>query len=307
MTDATPKNKSASVRARLLHQARFTHQDFQVLVIRYVVERFLVRLCASPHSSEFVLKGAMLFWVWKLDDARTTMDLDLLRMGDLDLTDLVGIFGTISRTDIEDDGLRFDSDSIQVNPIREDAYYGGARVRMSAHLGAMEIRLNIDVGVGDAVTPSAELVEFPALLETRGPRIRAYPRETVIAEKFHAMVLLGMANSRMKDYGDLWLLLNSFSFDATLLQRAIESTFTARRTPVPTSIPSGLHDDFGHDAQKQAQWRGFIARQRQRSLPRELIDVVSEVRAFLSPIVVGFADEGSDSWGWSPNAGWEVL
>lgn len=207
------KNMSASVRARLLNISRSTGRNFQELVIRYVVERFLSRLAESEHRNRFILKGAMLYIPWKLEDKRTTMDLDLLGFGSPDVENLSRIFRQICDVESADDGLVFDTESVTATPIREESVYDGVRVIVRVALGVMPIRLQVDVGFGDRIVPEPQLSEFPALLAEHGPIIRLYSPETVIAEKFNAMVLLGMANSRMKDYFDIWMLSRNFTIE----------------------------------------------------------------------------------------------
>lgn len=300
MKNRTHKNVSASIRARLLNLSRSTGRDFQELSVRYTVERFLARLVASEYREMFILKGAMLYIPWKLDEKRTTMDLDLLGFGSPDLEDLTQVFKQICQTTIEDDGLVFDSESLQVAAIREDSVYDGVRVIARVAIGNMSIRLQVDVGFGDQVVPAPQAAEFPALLVEHGPVIRSYSPESVIAEKFNAMVVLGMANSRMKDYFDIWMLSRSFSFNADILSEAIQQTFSKRQTVMPVIEPVGLRDEFGSDQSKQRQWSGFIRKQRKQETAPELPEVVKWVRAFLMPIITETA-AGS----WSAEDGWQ--
>ncbi len=300
------KNMSASVRARLLNMSRSTGRNFQELVIRYVVERFLSRLAESEHRDRFILKGAMLYIPWKLEDKRTTMDLDLLGFGSPDVENLSRIFRQICDVEIADDGLVFDKESVTATPIREESVYDGVRVIVRAALGAMLIRLQVDVGFGDRIVPEPQLFEFPALLTQHGPIIRAYSPETVIAEKFNAMVLLGMANSRMKDYFDIWMLSRNFTIEGAVLREAVRQTFAKRQTALPDTEPIGLSDEFASNESKRRQWQGFVRRQwKQDSLP-DLTEIVAAIRDFLMPIVTAIADitPPSESM-WSPNQGWQ--
>jgi hypothetical protein len=294
------KNMSASVRTRLLNLARESGRNFQELTVRYTVERFIARLVASEYHEHFILKGAMLYIPWKLDDQRTTMDLDLLGFGSPDLDNLAQVFKRIFQTTIEDDGLIFDSESLKAAAIREDSVYDGVRIIARVSLGNMPIRLQVDVGFGDQVIPAPQSTEFPALLAEHGPVIRSYSPETVIAEKFNAMVVLGMANSRMKDYFDIWMLSRSFSFEADILSEAIQQTFSKRQTALPVSEPVGLRAEFGSDESKQRQWSGFIRKQRRQETAPELPDVVKWVRTFLMPIIT---DTATGSW--NAEDGWQ--
>ena len=299
------KNMNASVRARLLNMSRSTGRNFQELVIRYVVERFLARLAESEHRNRFILKGAMLYIPWKLEDKRTTMDLDLLGFGSPDVEDLSRIFRQICGIEIADDGLVFDKESVTATPIREESVYDGVRIIVRAALGAMLIRLQVDVGFGDRIVPEPQLSEFPALLTGHGPVIRLYSPETVIAEKFNAMVLLGMANSRMKDYFDIWMLSRNFTIEGAVLREAFRQTFAKRQTALPGAEPIGLSDEFASNESKRHQWQGFVRRQwKQDSLP-DLTEIVAAIRDFLMPIVTAIADitPPSESM-WSPDQGW---
>jgi hypothetical protein len=274
-------------------------------VIRYVVERFLARLAESEHRNRFILKGAMLYIPWKLEDKRTTMDLDLLGFGSPDVENLSRIFRRICDVGIADDGLIFDKESVTATPIREESVYDGVRIIVRVALGAMLIRLQVDVGFGDRIVPEPQPCEFPALLTEHGPIIRAYPPETVIAEKFNAIVLLGMANSRIKDYFDIWMLSRNFTFKGAVLQEAFRQTFAKRQTVLPDTEPIGLSDEFASNESKRHQWQGFVHRQwKQGSLP-DLTEIVAAIRDFIMPIVAAIAGATPPPEStWFPAQGW---
>jgi hypothetical protein len=234
-----PKNIGASVRARLLKLAKERREDFQLLLSRYVNERLLHRLSVSDHSSQFVLKGAALFTLWTGRAHRATRDLDLLGFGASTEARLRAIFEEVLLMDVEDDGVVFDAGSIDVGPIREDQEYGGVRLLFRAKVATAVVRVQVDVGFGDAITPGPELVEFPGLLDFRVPTLRAYPRATAVAEKVGALVKLGLANSRMKDFFDIVVMARMFTFDGGELARAIRSTFERRGTALPNGSQSG--------------------------------------------------------------------
>lgn len=305
MTEIPRKNMSVSVRAKLLSLARSSGRDFQSLVLRYTVERFLARLAASGFRDRFILKGAMLYVAWKLDNRRTTMDLDLLGIGSFDPEQLVQVFRQICAIETGDDGLVFNQDSMMALPIREVSFYDGIRVVIEVHLGVMPVRLQIDVGFGDAVVPAAQPSEFPALLAQSGPVVRAYSPETVIAEKFNAIVLLGMANSRMKDYFDIWMLSRNFTFEGELLREAILSTFVRRQTALPESGPIGLSDEFASNDSKRLQWEAFAKRQKLDDAPLRLHDVVTAIRDFLAPIADTLSKSVPAPKTWTPSNGWQ--
>lgn len=276
-----PRNVGASVRQRLLNLARASGQPLELLLTRYALERLLHRLSISPHRHRFVLKGALLLTTWFEAPHRATRDLDLLGFGDPSDDALLALFRGIMAITV-DDGVSFDTAGLQVQTIREDLEYGGSRLRTTAALAGARIPIVVDVGFGDAIEPGTEDIDLPVLLEMPSPHLRAYPQETVIAEKLHAMVMLGLANSRMKDYYDVWMLQRGFEIDAGRLRRAIEATFARRGTEVPAMPPEGLSDAFAADPSKQAQWEAYM---RNLSVPGpELGDVVSDLRTWLAAI-----------------------
>lgn len=252
---------AASVRAKLLKLARERGDDFQLVLLRYANERLLFRLSTSPHAKSFVLKGAALFTLWTGAPHRATRDLDLLGFGDPAIERMQSLFTDVLRVDrAADDGLVFDLASLSVDLIREDQEYGGVRVTVDAYLTTAKIPLQVDVGFGDAITPDAVEVTYPTLLDMPAPRLRAYPRETVVAEKLEAMTKLGLENSRMKDFYDVAALAAGFAFEGTMLVRAIAATFNRRQTPIPASLPLALTSTFADDALKQQQWAAFVRR-----------------------------------------------
>lgn len=274
------KNIGASVRAQLLNLAKANGQSFDLVLTRFALERLLFRLSQTPHADRFVLKGAMLMMSWLDDPHRGTRDLDLLGIGDPSDDTMLATFRDILARDVED-GIAFDPDTLRVDRIREELEYGGLRLRTIASIGGARINLTIDIGFGDALVPGAEYVDYPVMLDLPAPRLRAYARETVIAEKFQAMVALGRANSRMKDFYDIWILSRLFPFDDDRLARAIAATFARRGTDIPTELPDALSPAFAADEQKRRQWRVFVA---DVALdPGELAEVLDQLTAFLMP------------------------
>lgn len=279
-----PRNIPASVRQRLTNRARERGEDVDLVFIRYALERLLYRLGTSDHRDRFVLKGALLFVLWAGEPYRATRDLDLLGFGERDTEALTTTFRALCDTPVEeDDGLQFIAESVQVEPMRDEEGYPGARVRLEARLAGARLSIQVDIGFGDAVTPKAEEIEYPSLLALPAPRIRAYPRETVVAEKYEAIVSLGMLNSRMKDFYDLWVLASSFPFDGQTLAAAVRATFDRRGTALPEATPVGLSDEFAGDRSKQQQWQAFQRRGRPALPPPKLADVVGSIRDFLVP------------------------
>lgn len=272
----------ASIRQRLLNLARARGEDFSVVLTGFGLERLMYRIAQSPHRREFVLKGAMLIRAWTSEPHRPTRDLDFLGRGEPDILRLEGIFNDIWRTPVADDGVQLEPGSIRGEEIREAQEYGGIRMKMVARLGNARIPIQVDIGFGDAVTPGVKEIAYPVLLDFPSPRLYAYPRETVVAEKLQAMVLLGAANTRMKDFFDVWLLARGFTFGGATLARAIAATFRRRKTPVPADVPLALTSGFAGDRTRQQQWSAFLRRIGHEDGP-EFTDVVSRLAEFLVP------------------------
>ena len=275
-----PTNMGASVRARLLKLSKDRNQPFQLLLTRYVLERLLYRLSSTTHRDRFVLKGAMLMTTWFDDPFRPTQDLDLLGFGDPDPDAMLAVFREIC-TVAANDGVAFDVQALAIDRVRDELEYGGLRIKTNATLDGARIRVLIDIGFGDAIEPGLNDVDMPVLLDLPSPRLRAYPQETVIAEKFQAMVMLGRANSRMKDLYDIWVLSRCYEFTGDRLSRAIAATFERRKTPIPIELPDALTQAFADDHTKQQQWISFVDNVAVQ--PGGLGDVISDLATFLMP------------------------
>lgn len=269
-----------SVQTRLAQHARSIGTDPNLVLTRYAIERFLYRLSISPHVDRFVLKGALLMLAWLGDTLRPTRDADLLGFGDLSDEALGQIFTDVCKVHVEPDAMVYLVDTVRVEPIRAEDAYGGRRVTLAATLGAARLRVQVDVGIGDAVVPSATWLDYPSLLDLPRPRLRAYCAETVIAEKLHAIVALGSRNSRMKDYFDLQALAREGTLNASAVAEAIAATFERRKTQVPDTWPPGLSDAFAGDATKSAQWQAFLHKNRLDAQP--LDSVIQAVRRFVA-------------------------
>lgn len=256
------KNLAASIRARLKNHADATKQDFNLILTHFGLERLLYRLSISEHAGNYLLKGALLFSLWYDQPKRPTRDADLLGFGADDIATAIGVFREICKIQVED-GIVFDPDSVKVADIRKEAGYGGVRVDLVGTLDGARISLQVDIGFGDAVTPEPQAIEYPVLIkDLPAPMLRAYPKYTVIAEKFHAICLLGMANTRMKDYFDLSVLLAGDDINAGQLAAAVKATFARRKFDIPTEAPAGLTDAFADDLTKQRQWAAFLKKSR---------------------------------------------
>ncbi len=306
MTRKPLKNLPQSIWTKLVSRAKTRGEEPSFTLLRYASERLLYRLSVSPHEPRFVLKGAMLFAAWTARPHRSTKDVDLLGLGSPD--ELAAMFKDVCSMDVfEDDAIRFDSERIRVDLIREDGEHDGRRVLIEGHLGAIPVSVQVDVGFGDAVSPGPVELEYPALIEELpAPKLKAYPPESVVAEKFEAMVKLGIANSRMKDFYDVWTLSHSCAFSLAPLRHAIRETFTRRGTLWRSSDPVALTPAFSGDHSKQVQWTAFLRRTRATEQPT-LGEVVSRLQAFLGGISRSEESESARRSIWSIRDGaWVV-
>jgi predicted nucleotidyltransferase component of viral defense system len=284
MTVKGPKEVALVVRERLLNRSRQTGEDFQFLLQHYAAERFLYRLGCSPHRERFVLKGAMLFALWGGSFYRPTRDLDFTGYGQIATGAILDAMRDICTLVVEDDGVVFRDDTLKAGPIRDEAEYGGVRVVFQAGIGTARIRMQVDIGFGDAIEPGAALADYPTLLELPAPRIRVYPHEMVVAEKLHAMVTLGEINSRYKDFYDLYVMISQFPFDGGRLSRAVAATFERRRTPITGPLPVALTSRFYADTGRAEQWRAYLGRNGLAGVPTDLVAVGEKIMGFLGPV-----------------------
>ncbi|MDQ6991644.1 MAG: nucleotidyl transferase AbiEii/AbiGii toxin family protein [Mariprofundaceae bacterium] len=276
-------NTPASIRQRLLNISREKKVDFNRIVTSYGLERLLYRISASKYKNEFVLKDAMLFSYWSGDAYRATKDVDFLKSGEASIDYLTQVFTELcEQVTNPDDGLIFDTTSIQAAEIREEDAYGGIRITVEATLAKAKIKIQADIGIGDIITPEAETIEFPTILDMPSPSLKAYPVETVIAEKFEAMVSLGFVNSRMKDFYDIWAIQKFLNPDERVLTQAITNTFNRRGTEIPVEPPLALTEEFSADASRQKQWEAFVRRAAVASSAGvTLKETVEDIRPFL--------------------------
>lgn len=292
------RNVAASVRAKLLNKARTEKRDFTLVLTRYALERLLYRLSISTHAEHFLLKGAPLLWFD--EPLRPTRDMDLLGFGLAEEPYLIEAFAELCELDV-DDGIRFDAQSIRAEEIRKEANYAGIRVTLLGWVDGARCQVQVDVGYGDAVTPGPEAVEYPVMLdEFPAPKLRVYPRYTVVAEKLEALISLGVANSRMKDYFDLWVLARHSDFEGEVLRDAIGATLSRRGTDIPTDVPFGLTEAFATDAQKQMQWQGFLKKNRLEALTLE--QIVADLQGFLMPPLSAMANGQGFGGTWNREA-----
>lgn len=300
------KDMASSVKSRLLTLSHKRGEPFVLTLTTYALERLLYRISQSPHRDRFVLKGAMAFRVWTEQPHRSTRDLDLLCWGDSAVPHLEVVFREVCTCQVDNDGLQFLPETVRGEDVRENDEYGGIRIHMLALLGKARIPIRIDIGFGDATTPEPEEMVFPTLLDFPAPVLSTYPKESVVAEKLHAIVALGMANSRMKDFYDLWVLAQSFSFDGQTLSSAISATFGRRQTPIPQDVPTGLSDEFSGGSMKQTQWQAFTRKWNPTMGHPTLHQVVALLRDFLTPPTLSAGARLPFKKTWQPPGPWAV-
>lgn len=299
----TPKNLAASVHQRLLNEAKRSERPFNELLQYYALERFLYRLSCSPHAARFVLKGALMLRAWRVPQSRPTMDIDLLGRTANEIDAIAAAMRDVCGQAVEPDGLTFDPAGVQGQRIAEDAEYEGVRVTFRGQLGNARVAMQIDVGFGDVVSPAPVDVELPTILDFPAPKLRGYTRETAIAEKFHAMAKLGLLNSRMKDFYDVWVLSRQGDFAGPVLADAVRRTFENRDTQVVAS-PVALTPAFARDAGKVRQWQAFVRKLRLEEVPDDLETVVGQVAEFLSPVAAALVGGTEPPAEWRPPGPW---
>ena len=294
----------ASVRQRLLNQSRAQNRPFQELLQYFAMERFLYRLARSPHADRFILKGALLLTAWRAPLSRPTMDIDLAGKTDNQLDHIREIVAAVCEIAVESDGIEFSRASIEVNRIKEDADYEGVRVQFHATLARARIPMQLDIGFGDVITPGPTEVKYPTLLNFPAPVLRAYPKETVVAEKLEALTALGLLNSRIKDYYDLALLSRMYPFEGERLAEAISATFRHRGTTIEAE-PIGLTQAYCDDPARDLQWRAFVRRSRFGEEAGNLAHLVENVRLFALPVLSTIASKNPFKARWKPGGPWE--
>lgn len=278
------KNLGASVRSKLKNKAQAENKEFNLILTRYALERFLYRLSISEHRDQFLLKGALLFDLWFDVPLRPTRDIDLLGFQLPDASYLLKTFEDLCEIQVED-GVTFDRASIRAEEIRKEANYSGMRVILAAYLDGARSVVQVDVGFGDAVTPAPEVADYPVLLhEFPNPRLRIYPRYTVVAEKLDAIISLGMTNTRMKDYFDIWMILRKSELDPEVLRSALMATVKRRSTLMPEKLPLGLSDEFAQNKNKNVQWNAFLTKNQLDGI--KLNELVIDLRSKLEYLFI---------------------
>jgi hypothetical protein len=279
-------NYGASIRARLLAIAKKVQLQLEYLLLRYALERFLYRLGVSPYANQFVLKGASIFTIWIGPFCRVTRDADVEALCDANPLTLIEIFKEICCIQCLEDATLFDLDSFVYEEIKKEDKYPGTRIRFNATVGGARVTLQFDIGVGDSIYPVAETMAYPSILDLPTPRLKTYPRYTVVAEKFSTMIFRGMLNSRVKDYYDLWLLAKTFAFEGSILQEAIYRTFKRRNLEIPKMFPEALTHAFLENINRLNQWKAFIKTLGNAPMPNSFEEAILCLQTFLSPLIL---------------------
>jgi len=296
------KNKAASIRTKLMNIARAEGIDFDALLLRYFQERFLYRLSISKFSDRFVLKGGLLLICFKMPRSRPTKDIGFLaEQVKNDPDDIKHIFRDIAKITYGD-GVKFNSSSITTVRIKEDADYEGIRLKIEATLGQAIKRLQMDIGFGDIIIPKAKVLDFPTLLEEKPPKVRVYSIESIISEKFEAMVKLAMANSRMKDFYDVYSLSLSYNFQVDRLKKAIETTFQKRKTPIPDN-PLVFREEFYKNKERQKQWTAFLRKLQLHDINKEFNEIMKRIINLLEPVVISIRGRTRIDKSWDNTTG----
>jgi len=304
MSVAHPTNIPASVKQRLLNLSRETDVDFTVILTKFMLERLLYRISVSRFRDFFVLKGAMLFWVWRRSMHRTTRDVDFLDLESITLERLNLEFRELCALNIKNDGVRFLPESVRASEIRGHDTFKGVRINLTGMLGKANVPLQVDIGFGDACVPAAEFVDFPVLLDHPVPKLKASTRENMIAEKFHAIVVLGMRNSRMKDYFDIYYLSREFNFKGKQLSEAFIATFERQTAELPRRAPVGLSLEFSSDPSKKIPWKSFLIQKNVSGFEEKFEQVVAAVCKFLMPPSSASAKGMDFDKYWPPGGPW---
>ncbi len=302
MDDKTRMAKS--VHARLLNKAKESGRPFMELLQYYGMEKFLLRMSQSEYAEEFILKGALLLRSTGISEIRPTRDIDLSREKAQSIAQLEQMAKDCCEVTVKEDGLIFEPDTVAGEEIREDQAYKGVRIKFLGKLGKAQIPMQIDIGFGDVVSPSPLWVEYPVLLDGDSPELLAYTLESAIAEKYQAMVYMDMANSRMKDFYDIWYLMHNQSFKGSALQKAIELTFQRRKTKLPNEPPTALTETFYSDEGKKNQWKAFKRKAGLTDVSETLEEVVKDISGFLWPINEHLNKEEEFDSIWQPQKGW---
>ena len=276
------KNIQASIRARLQNKAKETSRPFSEILQYYGMERFLYRFSRSKYADKFVLKGALMFTVWQILERRTTLDIDFWTNYNNQIATIEKVIKGVCDVAVIPDGLVFDSETVKGQKIKEGADYEGVRVKFRGFLEHSRIAMQIDVGFGDVIYPKPKVIDYPVILDLPKPHLKGYTAESVVSEKFEAMVKLGLLNSRMKDFYDIWLMMRQFDFDRSKLAEALKRTFGYRKTPLPEHKPLFAEEIYDEKSDRQTLWKAFLKKGDIKHAPEKLRTVAKEIEEFIN-------------------------
>lgn len=298
------KNIEASIKAKLKNKSKELNRPFVEILHYYGMERFLYRLSKSKYADKFILKGALLFTVWNVPERRTTLDIDFLARFNNEVTAIETVIKDVCHIEVSPDGLKFDPQTVEGRKIKEDADYEGVRIKLIGFLNRAQIPIQIDFGFGDIVHPRTKIIDYPVILDLPRPHLNGYPQESVISEKFEAMIKLGALNSRMKDYYDLWLMIRQLEFKGTHLVEAIKKTFKHRETDIPQSKPLFTNEIFDEKSDRQMLWNGFVEKGKIQHAPATLSETAKEIENFLIKPVSAINNKVKFEKTWKPMKRW---
>lgn len=298
------KNLPASVKARLQNKAKETNRPFSEILQYYGMERFLYRFSCSEYVDKFILKGALMFTVWQIPERRATLDIDFLAYYDHQIASIEKVMKKVCELKVEPDGLVFDAETVKGQLIKENADYEGVRIKFIGFLERSRIPMQIDVGFGDVIYPRPIVIDYPAILDFSKPHLRGYPAESVVSEKFEAMVKLGLLNSRMKDFYDLWLMMHQFNFNGSHLVEALRKTFKRRKTPIPRDRPFFAEEIYDERSDRQTLWRAFLKKGDIKLAPERLSDTAREIEGFLTEPLDAIKNDDKFNKAWKILGSW---
>jgi len=280
------KNIQASVRAQLQNKAKEANRSFAEVLQYYGMERFLYRFSRSKYADKFILKGALMFTVWQVPQRRTTLDIDFSARYDNQIATIEKVIRDVCKVSVIPDGLVFDLQTVKGRKIKEDADYEGVRVKFRGFLERSRISMQVDVGFGDVIYPKPKTINYPVILDFPKPSLKGYPAGSVISEKFEAMVKLGLLNSRMKDFYDIWLMMRQFNFDGLKLVKALKGTFEHRKTSLPEYRLLFAEEIYDEKSDRQTLWKAFLKNGDIKHAPEKLSAAAKEIEKFLvKPLV----------------------
>jgi len=275
-------NIQASVRAQLQNKAKETNRPFAEMLQYYGMERFLYRVGKSQYAHQFILKGALMFTAWNIPQRRTTLDIDFLARFDNQINSIEKVIRDICKVKVVPDGLDFDAETVRGQRIKEDADYEGVRVKFVGYLERARITMQMDIGFGDIIYPRTKIFDYPVILDLPKPHLKGYPVESVVSEKFEAMVKLGLLNSRMKDFYDIWLIMRQFNFDGLSLAEALKRTFEHRKTELPPRRPLFAEEIYDDKSDRQTLWMAFLRKSNIKHAPDKLSATAKAIEKFLT-------------------------